>query len=292
MTILNVDPITSVNASSPSLHFLELGVLRIEGRAYTVSVESADPLLKEPRGDTLDRIRNLVDLHLNHLKNEGVDLSAIVVQQLDENGLSYAKKETEKEDLTPMLLLSSEVNYELYNPFADNYSSYPKSLQEASILTVSDIYRSIIASLTKKSESENEEESARPINTQNLLDEDTPFEPRIEQTHPKQVVESSEESSEIDEEEELSEAAEENTGLLSGTPKDISQYNQSGIINSIKFQAANLFSRIWNSLPALRPETNPINPEEDIAHNETTFRSTLSSSERATLNKFNTIKFD
>lgn len=292
MTILNVDPITSLNASPPSLHFLEVGVLRIEGRAYTVSIESADPLLKKPREDTLDRIRDLVDLHLNHLRDEGVELSAIVVQQLDENGLSYVKKEAEKEDLTQMQLLSSEVHYEPYNPFADNYSSYPKSLQDASILTVSDIYRSIIASLTKKSQSESEEESASPINTQNPLDEDTPFEPRIEQTRPKQVAEGSEESSEIDEEEELSETEEENIGLLSGTPEDVNQYNQSGIINSIKFQAVNLFSRIWNSLPTLRPETDPINPEEGIAQDEMAFRSRLSSSQRAALNKFNTIKFD
>lgn len=291
MTVSKIDPITPISSSSPSTHFLRVGVLTIEGKEYTVSVESPDPLIKRPHGDTLDKIRDLVDLHLNHLRDEGVDLSTIVVQQLDEEGFSYAKANGDKEDMIPMTLSSSEVPFEPYNPFVDTYSSYP-SLQDASILSIANAYRSLIDSLTKKSESENEEESTIPVSTRNLLDEDTNFEPRIEQTKPKQFVESSYESSDIEEEDEISDSEEENVGLISHKSKDLSEYNQSGIINSIKSQAFSFLSRIQNLLPNLRQETNPIDVEEAITEKESIFRSELSNSEQATLAKFATIKFD
>lgn len=290
MTVPKVDPITPISSSSPSPHFLEVGILKIEGREYTVSVESPNPLIKRPHGDTLDRIQDLVNLHLNHLREEGVDLSTVVVQQLDEEGLSYVKA-TGDEDIIQMRLASSEVHFESYNPFADTYSSYPKSLQDASILNISDAYRSLIESLAKKSESESEEESRVPINKRNLLDEDTNFEPRIEQTKPKQLVESSDEGSDIEEEDEISDSEDENVGLISGKSKNLRQYNQIGIINSIKSRASSLFSRIQDFLPNLRHETDAIDPEEIIAREESKFRSNLSSSEQATLTKFATTNF-
>lgn len=302
MTIPKIDPITPTSSSSPSTHFLSVGVLTIEGKEYTVSVESPDPLIKRPHGDTLDRIQDLVNLHLNHLRQEGVDLSTVVVQQLDEEGLSYVRN-ADTEDMKQVLLSSSEVNLQRNNPF------YP-SLQDKSILNISHAYRSLIDSLTRKSESENkektrslidsvtkksesgnEEKSTLPITRRSIPDEETNFESRIDQTKPKQFVESSDETSDIDEEDEISESEDENVGLISGNSKDLSEYNQSGIINNFKFQISRLFSGIGNLLPNLRNETNAIDAEEAIAREESRFRSDLSSSEQATIAKFANIKF-
>ena len=227
-------------------------------------------------------------MHLNHLKEDGLDLSTIVVQQLDEKGLSYVN-----EDLEQMNLPSSEINFIPYasslNPFKE--ASYPKSLRNPFFSNVTDPYRFLLDSLTKKSESENEEECTTPINT-NPFNNDTNFETRIEQTEPKQVIERADESSELDEEDEISDSEDENLGLLSGRSNDLSQYDLSGRINSIKFHVSNLFSKMRNLMPTLQHETDAINPEEVIAEKESTFRSGLSSTEQATLEKFSTIRFD
>lgn len=292
MTIPNIDSITSVSSSpSPSHHFLKVGVLRIEGREYTVSVESSDPLIKSPHADTLDKIRDLVNFHLNHLNMKGVDLSTIMIQELDERGLSYVK-DTGK-DMEQNLLPYSEVDFKPYNasnPFME--STYPPSLRNPFIGSLGDAYRSIIDSLTKKPESEKDE--TRPIlaNKENPFKEQTNLEPRIEQIKLKQVTESSNESLHSEEEISESESEDENVGLISGRSKDLSEYNQSSIINSIKFQASSLFSKMRDFLPTLRHKADPINAEEVIAQEESTFRSGLSSEEQASLARFSSIHFD
>lgn len=285
MTTSNIDPITPVSSSSPSPHFLKVGLLCIEGREYTVSVESSDPLIKSPHADTLDKIRDLVNFHLNYLNTKGVDLSTIVIQQLDERGLSYVKKDTEK-DIEQKLLPYSEVGFMPYtasNPFME--ATYPPSLKDPFIANLKDVYRSIIHSL---------EENTFPTSPENFFNSRMDFAPTNEASIPKQpIIKSSDECSEPEEEDEISESEAEDVGLISGQPNDPSQYNQEGgIINNIKFQASNLFSRMRSFLPTLRPETDAINPEELIAKEESRFRSGLSNEEQATLAKFATIQFD
>lgn len=291
-TTLSTDPFSS------SPHSVTVGELRFGERSYIVSIESSAPLISSPNSATIEKIQYLVDLHLNHLSSKGTDLSKIVLQQLDETGLFYVN-----EDLEQKSLQSSELKFVPFDP-SDENSSYPISLQSELISSISDIYRSIMDSLTRETESQEAEittsttkSSARPIiftpESEESVIENSNADPRVEESYSTHVS-SSEEDHYIEtdtEDDEAIETEDETRGLLTGEAKDDFIYNQ----NSIKSKLYNFGLNLWNSLPSLRKiDSNDepiVNTQKIIEEEEMTFRSGMSESQKSDFDKFTTIKF-
>lgn len=285
-TALSTDPFSSFP------HAVRVGELKFGDKSYIVSIESSDPLISSPNSNTIEKIQYLVDLHLTHLKSQGIDLSTIVIQQLDEEGLSYVH-----EDLEQKLLQSSKLNFVPFNSFDEN-SSYPISLQNESISSISDIYRSIIDSLTQETESQETKTSTTksPSNripftpkSEEPLIESPDVEPHNEEIHSTNASSCAEDQS--IETEDDDETEDETIGLLTGEPKEDCNYTPSGIRSKLY----NFASNIWNSLPSLGKTDSSdepiVNTQRIIEEEQSTFRSGLSESQKIDFDKFTNTKF-
>lgn len=151
-----------ITSSTPPQHPAPLlvGELTIEGRSYIVSIESSEPLVLSPAHDTIEKIDYLVKLHLEHIKSEGTNLNDVIIQQLDEDGLAYVTK-IEDNDLENKMLPSSKVDFDPSNPFSPS-ASLPPSLQNLSLISIRDVFKSIIDPLITK-KNERREETPSPI---------------------------------------------------------------------------------------------------------------------------------
>lgn len=288
-TTLSTDPFSS------SLHTARVGELRFGERSYIVSIESSDPLISSPNSHTIKKIKYLVDLHLNHLSSKGTDLNKIVLQELNERGLFYVNEDLEQKSLD-----SSELNFDP----SDQNSSYPIWLQNESISSISDIYRSIMDSLTQKTESQETKvttgttkSSVRPLiftpKPEESFIQNSEAELHTEENYSTNVG-SNKEDEWIETETEDDDAIEtedETIGLLTGEPKEDFIYNQSGI----KSKLYNFGLNIWNSLSSLRKtDSNDepiVNTQKIIEEEQMSFRSGMSESQKRDFDKFTTIKF-
>lgn len=287
MTIPNTSSTTpSIDSFSSSPHIVRVGELEFGDRTYIVSIESPNSFISSPNSDTIEKIQYLVDLHLTHLKSQGIDLSTIFIQQLDEEGLSYVN-----EDLEQKSLQSSELSFVSFNPFNENSSS-PMFLYNEPISSISDIYRSIIDSLTQKTENQETKTSTTkspsklvlltPEFKESLIE--TPdVEPRKEEIHSTHVSSHAEDQS--------IETEDETLGLLTGEPKEDPSYNPS----SIKSKLYNFALNIWNSLPSLgkidSSDEPIVNTQKIIEEEQSTFRSGLSELQKSDFDKFTNTRF-
>lgn len=292
---LSTDPFSS------SPHTVRVGELQFGGRSYIVSIESSDPLISSPNHTTIEKIKYLVDLHLTHLSSEGTDLSKIVLQEIDETGLSYVN-----EDLEQKSLKSSELKFVPFDPSNKN-SSCPVSLRNESISSISDIYRSIMDSLTQESESQEAKITTGTTKSSATSVIFTPEseEPLIEnsnaESHRKESYSTNSSSNEetqlieTETDDEANETENETIGLTTGIPKEDSIYNQSRL-QSILYKFANFILNKWDSLPSLRKtDSNDepiVNTREIIESEKSIFRSSLSESQKSEFGKFTNIKFE
>lgn len=161
-------PLITSSAAPQHLAPLLIGELTIEGHSYVVRVESSEPLVPSPDPGTIEKIKYLVNLYLEHIKCEGVNLNDVIIQELDEDGLAYVTAN----DLENKRLNSSKVDFDPSNPFNAAHS-LPPSLQNLSLISIRDVFRSIIDPLIVKKNEERKEEMNPPLSKktseQNLI---------------------------------------------------------------------------------------------------------------------------
>lgn len=159
-------PLISSLATPQCAPPLLIGELTIQGRCYTVSIESSELLLSSPTDDTIketkEKIEYLVQLYLEGIKSEweGKNSNDFSIKQLDEDGLVYSTR-IESNDWEEKTVSSSKINIDLLNPF-DSKFSLPSSLERLSLTNIREVFRSIMDPLIAK-KNEQKKETSPPI---------------------------------------------------------------------------------------------------------------------------------
>ncbi|MGL4348083.1 MAG: hypothetical protein ACRCSV_01295 [Chlamydiales bacterium] len=284
MTISNISAPGLFTGSYPTPpHALQVGQLKFGDHIYTVTVESSDPLISSPLHDTIEKIQDLVQLHLNHLESKGADLSKIVIQQLDEEGLSYVNW-LEDNQFKPKTLPSSELNF--------SASTFSPSLQDSSISSILDIYRSIIDPLMARKNSE-QEKGAIPRSIKK-------FGKRIIFTQdPQQTLVKTPENPNSQNNRKVENNPSQQTSKTNSEVEDSSKNDKSETETASEPESSSLLSRLWNGLTRFTPSFSwnktdeyekLINVKETVDNDQTLYLESNTQAQRDS-EKFGTSSF-